>query len=174
MLLYATLRIELQGALEAKDAAKGKLIIAIWHNKLLLAPLLRRALPKTALAAVVSNSSDGKLLAAFVATFRNTTSIFVAHNKRHKALLQMIDAQDKGIALLITPDGPRGPCHQVKPGIFYTQQKTGATLLAMSWHASSYWQLNSWDKMQIPKPFSKVCITFSTATDATLEKMLSL
>lgn len=159
-LLFATYKVKIAGGQTLVEAAKGKLIIALWHDKLLLAPFLRKALRDAPLAVVVSNSRDGKLLASFVNTFRKTTPIFVAHDVRHGALLQMVDAIDEGKAILITPDGPRGPRHTVKPGIFFTQEKAGAQIIAMHWQASKAWQLNTWDRMQIPKPFARVEITF--------------
>lgn len=159
-LLFSTYKVTIQGADVLKEGAKDKLILALWHNKLLLAPLLRKALPDAPLAVVVSNSRDGKLLASFVNTFRKTTPIFVAHDVRHGALLQMVEALDNGKTLLITPDGPRGPRHSAKPGIFFTQEKSGAQIIAMHWQASKMWQLNTWDGMQIPKPFAHIELTF--------------
>ena len=159
-LLFSTYKVNITGSDTLIKASGGKLIIALWHDKLLLAPFLRKALKKAPLAVVVSNSRDGKLLASFVKTFRKTTPIYVAHDVRHGALLQMVEAIDNGHAILITPDGPRGPRHTVKPGIFFTQEKANAQIIAMHWHADSAWQLNTWDRMQIPKPFAKVEVTF--------------
>ncbi len=159
-LLFSTLRVKITGADLLVQASSNKLIIALWHDKLLLAPLIRRTLKTHPLAVAVSNSRDGKLLASFVKTFTKTTPIYVAHNVRHGALLQMVEALEQGKALIITPDGPRGPRHVAKPGIFFTQEKTQAQIVAMHWQASSYWQLGSWDKMQIPKPFAELRITF--------------
>ena len=168
-MLFATLRIRYTG--KENLAASGALI-ALWHDKLLLAPLVRKVIPKTPLSVVVSKSRDGRLLGAYVNTFSNAKPIYVAHNRRHTSLLEMLSALETGTSILITPDGPKGPKHILKPGTFYIQQKTGAPLLAMRWHASSFWTLNTWDKMQIPKPFSKVEITFETATQTTLATQL--
>ena len=170
--LFLTYKVHISGKEALNEASKHKLIIALWHDRLLLAPLLRRVLKHTPLAVVVSNSRDGKMLAAFVKTFRKATPIYVAHNLRHGALLQMIDALDKKQALLITPDGPRGPRHEIKPGLFYTQEKTGAAIIAMHWQASSCWTFSTWDKMQLPKPFARVELTFSLTTAENLRHEL--
>jgi len=173
-LLFLTLRVQITGKKELQTAAKGPLIIALWHDSLLLTGLLRKVLPTKMVSPVVSNSRDGRLLAAYADTYKNVESIFVPHNMRHAALLQSVEAIKEGKALLITPDGPRGPRHVVKPGIFFAQEKSGAQIFAMSWTSSSFWQLKSWDKMQIPKPFAKITLSFVAATEADLEQKLGL
>lgn len=170
--LFSTYKVQISGTAALTEAAKNKLIIALWHDRLLLAPLLRRVLKETPLAVVVSNSRDGKMLAAFVKTFHKATPIYVAHNVKHGALLQMIEALDRSEAILITPDGPRGPRHEVKPGLLYTQEKTGAQIIAMHWHASSSWTFKTWDRMQLPKPFARVELTFTLTTPENLQNDL--
>ncbi len=167
-LLFATLRIRLTGSQELTQACSTGCLIALWHDKLLLAPLVRRVLPTHPLSVVVSKSRDGRVLGAYVTTYAHVSPIYVAHDKRHTSLLEMLEAIEHGRAILITPDGPRGPKHTLKPGIFYIQEKANAPLVAMRWRASSFWTLNTWDRMQIPKPFSKVEVTFEMATCDTL------
>jgi hypothetical protein len=171
-LLYLTLRVKIRGEKALVDASRGSLIIALWHDSLILAPLIRKVIPDTTISLVVSNSRDGRLLAAYANTYKNVESIFVAHNMRHTALLQSVDAIKNKKPILITPDGPRGPRHELKRGIFFAQEKSGATIIAMSWSCSSFWELNSWDKLRIPKPFSKVTLTFTAATESDLEQKL--
>lgn len=115
------------------------------------------------------------MLGAYASTFTNVFCIYVAHNGRHKALLQMVDALEADTLLLITPDGPKGPKHVVKEGALFCAEKAKARIVGMSWQASNAWKLNTWDKMQIPKPFSKVTICFSEAILDThsLEKCLT-
>ncbi|MBS0634442.1 MAG: DUF374 domain-containing protein [Verrucomicrobia bacterium] len=151
-LLLRTLRITIIGS----DRLGPQQILAAWHDKLLLVPLLRR-ISKVPCAVVVSNSRDGKLLGALIETYRNTEAIYVAHNKRHAALNAMQRAHDEGKTIIITPDGPRGPRHKIKPGLFFIEN---GERIWMNWTASSSWKLNTWDKMEIPKPFAKVTIEF--------------
>ncbi len=170
--LFATLRIELHGKKELLEAAKGPLIIALWHDGLILAPLIRKILTDKRLAIVVSNSKDGKILAAYAETFKNVESIFAVHNRRYAALLQTVDAIKNDKAILITPDGPRGPRHVLKPGVFFAEKKANASIIAMTWTAKHYWQLHTWDKMRIPKPFAKIRLTFSLACKDDLAEKL--
>ena len=61
----------------------------------------------------------------------------------------------------MTPDGPRGPRYQCKPGALTAAEMTGAKVIGISWSASRFFQLGSWDKMVIPLPFSKIIVSLS-------------
>lgn len=169
-LLYFTLRIRVIGHEALLTASKKPLIIALWHDQLLLGPLVFGQLPKSHFAVCISNSRDGHLLASFIETFSQVKTILVGHKNRHGALLQMVQAVVDKAILLITPDGPRGPKHEVKAGVIFSAQKTQAPIVAMRWRASSTWQLKTWDRLVIPKPFSKVTITFEPSLLCPKEK----
>src|SRR5262249_41681403 len=62
--------------------------------------------------------------------------------------------------IIITPDGPRGPRYIAKPGIAAAACETGAHVVPFSWTATRFWQLGTWDKMLLPKPFSTLLVTF--------------
>jgi lysophospholipid acyltransferase (LPLAT)-like uncharacterized protein len=133
----------------------------LWHEKLLLAPLVTWRFKKKHFTAVVSKSRDGKLLSAFSNTYRNISTIDVGHLERRKALVEMCEKVKHDTALLITPDGPRGPRRKLKPGLDYIAKKTNTPVFYLDWHAENAWTFNTWDKMQCPKPFSKVIISIS-------------
>jgi lysophospholipid acyltransferase (LPLAT)-like uncharacterized protein len=73
-----------------------------------------------------------------------------------KELYEIITRE--GISPVNTSDGPTGPIHKFKPGAIMLSQMSGAPILPISWSASRYWQLSSWDRFIIPKPFSRVAI----------------
>ncbi|MBS0656089.1 MAG: DUF374 domain-containing protein, partial [Verrucomicrobia bacterium] len=131
--LFSLLRIDIKG--QEHLTKESPLIIAFWHNRILLAPLLRKIIPSRPLSIVVSNSRDGHLLASFGKSYKEVSVISVAHNKRHQALLAMCEVLEKNESIvLITPDGPRGPKYQVKPGVIYGAKKSGAKIIPMHWH----------------------------------------
>ena len=59
---------------------------------------------------------------------------------------------------VLTPDGPRGPRHEAKSGTVLLARLSGVPILPIAYAAQRYWQLRSWDRMVIPKPFSKVSV----------------
>ena len=112
-LLFFTIKIEAKGTkkfsehIKALNANKeiSPIIIALWHNQLLLVPVLRRFAPIDEVSCIISKSRDGALLTRFAETFSAVGVIRVPHTNRHGALLQMIDALERKKVVLITPDG---------------------------------------------------------------------
>jgi lysophospholipid acyltransferase (LPLAT)-like uncharacterized protein len=112
--------------------------------------------------AVISKSRDGNWLDALLRVYPNTDTLRVAHNARPKALLEMIDRlRNPKVALMITPDGPRGPRHKMKVGPIVAAKESGAPILLFNWKSSKSFLLSSWDRFEIPKPFSQIEVTIS-------------
>jgi hypothetical protein len=64
------------------------------------------------------------------------------------------------ISPAITPDGPRGPVHEFKPGAVLLSQLTGKPIVLVSVAASRSWRFKTWDQFELPLPFSRVVIAF--------------
>lgn len=134
-------------------------ILCYWHEMhfmgaRLLARLSRRGL---AVGALVSPSGDGEIAArlgrGWVAeTIRASSSRTGAQGLRELHAV----VKEQGISPLITADGPRGPRNEFKAGAILLAQATGAPILPLAYAASRAWRLDSWDRFQIPKPFSRV------------------
>lgn len=79
--------------------------------------------------------------------------------------MQGIRTLKDGYDIGITPDGPKGPRHEVADGVVIMAQKTGAKVVLVRIIPTKYWQLRSWDRFIIPKPFG----TLNYYTTAPLE-----
>ena len=140
------------------------LIIVLWHNNLLLlAPILIKFTKNVSYTVLISKSRDGDIPSYLAGTYPKVDVIRVGHKTRHIAMLDSLAAIEKGNILVLTPDGPRGPVHVVKPGVIFSAQKTNADVVALSWQASKMYRLKSWDRFCIPMPFSKLHVSFSPA-----------
>jgi lysophospholipid acyltransferase (LPLAT)-like uncharacterized protein len=64
------------------------------------------------------------------------------------------------ISPAITPDGPRGPLHEFKPGAVMLAQLTGKPILPVSIAASHTWRFSTWDRFELPLPFSRIVIAY--------------
>jgi len=64
------------------------------------------------------------------------------------------------ISPAITPDGPKGPLHEFKPGAVLLSQLTGKPILPVSVAASRSWRFRTWDRFELPLPFSRVVIAY--------------
>lgn len=60
----------------------------------------------------------------------------------------------------ITPDGPRGPVHEFKPGAVLLSQLTGRPIVPVTVAASHCLRFSTWDRFELPLPFSRVVIAF--------------
>jgi len=150
---------------------------ALWHNRLLIFPIvLRRFFPNRHGAALISASHDGDLLADGVQRFGYDVIRGSSSRLGASAILQLTQVLVSGRDVVITPDGPRGPAYELGPGIIFLAQKSGAAVLPMNLEYSRCWRLGSWDRFIVPRPFSKVRVLIdephrvrSTTTPAEFE-----
>ena len=77
-----------------------------------------------------------------------------------RALVEMIKLMKRGIPSAFTIDGPKGPRYQVKPGPALLAKRTGHPIIPFTIETGGFWTMNSWDRLQIPKPFSKARVFF--------------
>ena len=135
---------------------------ALWHNRLLIFPLvLRRFFPNRRGAALISASRDGDLLTDAIRRFGYNVIRGSSSRLGASAILQLTEELASGRDVVITPDGPRGPVYELGPGIIFLAQKSGALVLPMNLEYSHCWRLGSWDRFIIPQPFSKVRVLIS-------------
>jgi lysophospholipid acyltransferase (LPLAT)-like uncharacterized protein len=73
-----------------------------------------------------------------------------------EAATALVEVLRSGHDIGITPDGPRGPCYDFKPGALIVTRRTRTPLLLIGAEFESAWQLRSWDRFYLPKPFSRV------------------
>lgn len=148
-----------------KDGAPAeKFIFAFWHNRLALSVMLyqrfvRKFEPDRRIAGLVSASRDGGLLAQILEYFGIVPIRGSSSRRGGQALVEMTSCAERGYDLAITPDGPRGPCYEVRDGVVATAQYTGLTVVPASYHLSWKICLKSWDGFQIPLPFTRCDIT---------------
>lgn len=162
-LILWTCRIEIRGLPRFIEiASRHKCIMMLWHNRLALVPYtLSTHTPQFIFAAFISKSRDGEMLATVVKSYPAGRVISVPHDARQEALREMIRRLEENKEIIImTPDGPRGPRYEIKPGISLAASLSGAYVVPWTWKADSCWQLKTWDAMMLPKPFSKIEITF--------------
>lgn len=159
-LLAATLRYRINGRRKPANLPADPLIFALWHNRLCLCMKLYRSYarperPDDRLAALISASKDGALLAALLESFHVQPVRGSSSRRGAQALLELTSWAVRGYDLAVTPDGPRGPCYTMQPGIMTLAQMTGLPILPCSYRLSWKIRLKSWDRFQIPLPFTR-------------------
>lgn len=141
--------------LEAIDRSGELQIWALWHGRILPCMWYFR---DRGIVVVTSENFDGEWIARIIRRFgfgaaRGSTSRGGARALR--SLLRTI--ADRPAAF--TVDGPRGPRGVVQPGVVWLAKATGAAIIPVHAEADRHWTLGSWDRTQIPKPFTTVAIS---------------
>lgn len=132
-------------------------IFAFWHGDLLLQPYLYYRFRKTPHAVVlISDHYDGRIIARIMRYFRLGTIHGSTNRNAAKVLISAIRSLREGYDIGITPDGPKGPRHEVADGLIAMANKTGAKVIAYQCVPSRFWRLGSWDRFTIPKPFGRL------------------
>lgn len=139
-------------------------IIAFWHEFLPLMPQLwltnRPRLPGQSVHVLISRHRDGKLIADIIRRFHLDTIHGSSGQQRGGAagVLALIDVLDSGRIACITPDGPRGPRREAKPGVAQLAALSGRPILPCAARTSWRITLGSWDRMALPVPFGRGAI----------------
>lgn len=133
-------------------------VIAFWHGKMLPVWFYYRKFRKK--AAVVSNSKDGQVLSDYLKILKYKL-IRGSSSKGGKQVIERAILQAKDTTILITPDGPRGPKKIMKIGAVLIAHRGKVPLQLCSVDIGWSIKLNSWDKFEIPLPFSPITLKFS-------------
>src|SRR5438094_799595 len=72
----------------------------------------------------------------------------------------LVAAVRRGRDVAIVPDGPRGPCGQLQPGVVALAALTGAPIVPLAVAARPALRLRSWDAFTIPLPFARCAVVF--------------
>ncbi|WP_173788120.1 lysophospholipid acyltransferase family protein [Campylobacter lari] len=142
---------------------KRSCVILFWHGRLALMPFAYRKMGIKGKKAyvMISHHKDGEIIARNIAFF-GLDALRGSTSKGALALLkQSFKILDQGDDVIITPDGPRGPYHSVSDGSVMIALKKNTPLFLLNYEASSFWEFKSWDKMILPKPFSKITYRLS-------------
>jgi hypothetical protein len=137
-------------------------IIAFWHQDIFMAIgcIAKYSNPKI-ITALVSPSHDGDYLALILKSLDFQVLRGSSSSDSIAAIWGSLQHLRSGLSLMITPDGPKGPALQIKPGLINLSRLTRCPIRLIHFHYSRRWRLNSWDHFIIPKPFSRCVVTAS-------------
>lgn len=158
--LLKSLRIEIKnsGHVLKITNEKKNFITAFWHGSMMIGWFIHR---NKNFSALVSQSKDGEVLAAILEKWNYHVVRGSSSTGGSEALSTMIELVHKNYSLAITPDGPVGPIHKMKAGAVVTAKKSKVPLFLAGIGIKKKFVLKSWDRFEIPKPFSKVVVLYS-------------
>jgi len=133
--------------------ARGeRLIIAFWHGRLLMMPF---AYPGTAATILISRHREGEYVTRIAKRLGFQVERGSATRGGAPAFRQLLHALRAGRNVVITPDGPKGPCRRVKSGVIELSRLSGMPICPLGFGAAPRTVLRSWDHFLIPRPFGR-------------------
>ncbi len=126
-------------------------IYTFWHSHVFLSTYFWR---DRRIVVMTSRSFDGEYIARFIQRFGYGAARGSSTRGATGAVVEMVRLMRAGCPTAFTIDGPKGPRHIVKMGAVLLAKKTGNPILPFTITARNFWELKSWDRGQIPKPFT--------------------
>ena len=174
-LIGSTLRVAISFEEGAQQTLEQRpLVASFWHSCIIPATYICRGLGVRVMS---SYSYDGEYMGRIIQKFGYVPVKGSSSRNPIRALLGLRRALEQGWTVAFTLDGPRGPRHKVKPGPVGLGRSSGLPLTTFHAGVDKAWVLHSWDRMMIPKPFSRVLLRFgkliqvpSDATDEDLAR----
>ena len=159
-LIGYTLRYEVDGEdprPRIREAGKTP-IFAIWHNRIFASIYFMRG---DGIVVLTSKSFDGEYIARFLTKFGFGSVRGSSSRGGVRGMVEMIRLIRAGLPMAFTVDGPRGPRYEAKSGPIVLAKKTGNPILSFVVECERFWQVKSWDQLQIPKPFSRARVFYA-------------
>jgi hypothetical protein len=130
-------------------------ILALWHGRIFAGLHYFRG---RGVVVITSQNFDGEWIARILHRFGFGTARGSTSRGATRALVQLRRALEAGRPAAFTVDGPRGPARVAQPGAVWLAGATGHPILPFHIEADRAWSAKSWDRTQIPRPFTTVAL----------------
>ena len=150
------------GVIPVRDGKKaGPEIYCFWHRCVLPCAFYFRG---SGAVILISHSFDGELITRILRMFGFDAVRGSSSRGAREGLLGLAHVIESGRTAIFTADGPRGPIYRTKMGPVKLAQITGAPIGAFHLQPQRAWILKSWDRFLIPRPFTRICVSWANWT----------
>ncbi|MFH1734488.1 MAG: lysophospholipid acyltransferase family protein [bacterium] len=166
--LGLTLRIKRVNSDEVDRFLKEKkpALLCTWHGRMYLPVFYHRY---SHIVAMISQHGDGEMIAKIVKKLGYGSVRGSSTRGGKKAFVELLAHLKNGGIGAMLPDGPRGPRHHLKYGTLFLSSKAQCPIIPITFAAVSCWRFGSWDRMVIPKPFSRCVLVYGDAMQVPAE-----
>jgi lysophospholipid acyltransferase (LPLAT)-like uncharacterized protein len=140
----------------------GPEIYCFWHQCVLPCTIYFR---RSRAVILISRSFDGELITRILRMFGFDAVRGSSSRSARQGLMGLVDVIESGRTAIFTADGPLGPIYQTKMGPIKLAQLTGAPIGAFHLQPERAWVMKSWDRFLIPKPFTRICVSWAQWTN---------
>ena len=139
-------------------------MVCVWHGRLVF-PSWYLRLKTTNVHAIASRHTDAEIMARILRRW-GYGLIRGSTRKGGKAVVQkMADVFKNAGIIAVTNDGPKGPPRIAKAGSTGLALKYNVQIVTITGSATKFWQMKSWDRSMLPKPFGTIHIIVSPPLD---------
>ncbi len=159
-LIWTTLRVEFRGEEAVRTMwREGKnAVFTFWHDQLFCMIKGYRGGP--GIRILISASKDGELIARTMQQFGQGAVRGSSSRGGRAALREMLALTKEPLDIAVTPDGPKGPRHEIKPGVVQLARLSGRPVIPVALVYSRGFRFASWDRFLLPYPFARAVISF--------------
>ena len=133
-------------------SGEKQVVSAFWHGRMLVMPFLRP--PGRTMDVLISSHRDGLIISKTMQRFSIGTIAGSTSKGSLGALKHLFSVMKKGGNFSITPDGPRGPFQVAASGVAHIVARTKIPLVPVTFSATRYKRMKSWDRFMVALPFS--------------------
>ncbi len=153
-LIYLSQRKTIYGeeALHSEWKKGRYLIFSFWHDQLLL---MIKGYRGPGAKILISASKDGDLIARTMEHFGHGTVRGSSSRGGRQAFRELMQLADEKVDLAVTPDGPKGPKHELKDGVIQLARVSGRPIVPLAYVCSRGYRFRSWDRFLFPYPFAQ-------------------
>ena len=139
----------------------GADIFCFWHQCVLPCTVYFR---RTHATILISQSFDGELITRTLQMFGFSAVRGSSSRGSREGLLGLARVIERGGPAIFTADGPRGPIYRTKAGPVKLANLTGARIGAFHLEPEHAWVMNSWDHFLVPRPFTRIAVSWARWT----------
>jgi hypothetical protein len=139
-------------SIDAIHRAGQPFVGAFWHNRVVLATWFWR---HRGIVVMTSQSFDGEYIARFIQRFGFGAARGSSRRGGQAALRLMAECLAHGMDAAFTIDGPTGPRYVAKRGAVQLAAISRKPIVPVGVAAERYWEVSSWDRFQVPRPFTR-------------------
>ena len=159
-MIHITLRKKIIGMPEMEKASEHGGVFVVWHGDALIAG---HVLSWRKFTALTSLSRDGDVQARVLQKLGFDIVRGSTGRGGARAAVELVNCLKRGVSISFTPDGPRGPRRVIQNGVVFFAKKSQRPICPVVMRYSNCWNIATWDRYAIPKPFSRVECEFLPA-----------